>query len=530
MRFYFTAVLLTFLLINSEAQKVTWAEDIACIIYSHCSPCHNSEANSSFPLTNYTEVFNNRLYVELFVNTGKMPPAMHDGKYSKFMHDRHLTEKEIDLIKNWARDLALEGDTNLAPPSPVYSKPVSTLINPDISFKINFQLPDTINEHLRQCFIINKPLNSSKRINAIEVLPGSRLAVHAVYIYSDTSSIPLQLDMADNKKGYSQFYGTGSSSSKPLYGYTLDSKPFVLPKNLNLKVDSNSYFIVQVQYSEKGAGFLDSTLINIKFDTSSNNTRLIETSRLLAHDKNLVNGPFVIPVDSTRTFHEQVSISNDLTILSMSPNLHGFCDRLKVYAVTPIKDTIGLLKIDNWDAVWSEGTYYYKTPIHLTAGSVLYAFATYSNTIFNQHNPDDPLATVYAGTDDDSEEMVFYFSHLPYKAGDEKISFDTLTHYKHYLDCKPVHDVSGINVVKNIPLSLYPNPAHKSVHLNFSTQYSSVVIELFNTLGQLCISQKVAKQDEIEINVSTLKSGIYFLKINSENYSEVKKVVIENGD
>lgn len=516
-----------FYFLNLQAQKVTWSEDIACLIYSHCSPCHNSEANSNLLLMSYNDVFNQRLAVELYVNTGQMPPAMHKGDYGKFKNDRHLTQKEIDLIKDWARDLALEGNQNLAPPTPVFPKRVATISNPDITFLTNFQLPDTIEDHLRQCFVINKqPVNSSKRIKSIEIIPGNTAIVHSVFVYADTSSLPLELDMAEIDAGYSNFYGTGSSTSKPLYAWTLDSKPFYLGKDLNLGIDANSYFIVQVQYAEEGGALFDATRINISFDTSTVNARLAKTIPLLAHDLNLVNAPFEIPVDSTIIFHEQQTIVNALTLLSISPNAHGYCDDMKVFAVLPGNDTVGLLQIEDWEAEWSEGPYYFKKPVLIPPGSVLHSFATYSNTVLNQHDPDDPLKTLRAGNDEDSEEMVFYFSYLPYQAGDENISFDTLAHYPHHLNCQPVHNVSGIANTKHTGLNLYPNPASKSI--NVISSYYPLTLEFYNNIGQLSINKTIKEKSETNIDISGIKTGIYFIRIISKYGSEYKKILIEN--
>jgi hypothetical protein len=525
---YFSAILMTLIFINVKAQKVTWSEDIACIIYSHCSPCHNSEANSSLTFMSYSDVFNQRLAVELFVNTGQMPPAMHAANYGKFKTERHLTQNEIDLIRTWALDQALEGDPNLAPPTPVFAKRVASMSNPDISFKTNFSLPDTIEDHLRQCFVIRNPLNSDKLIKAIEVIPSNGSVVHSVYIYLDTSSIPLQKDLADSDSGYGHFYGTGSISSKPIYGWALDVEPFNLIKGLNLKVDSNSYFIIQIQYSDEGGGHFDSTLINISFDTASSNVRQVSNSRFLSHDLNLVNGPFIVPVDSTKVFHEQQRMANDITLLSISPNAHGFCDSMEVFALLPGNDSIRLLKIKDWEAAWSEGTYYFKKPVHLPAGSVLHAFATYSNTLLNQHDPDDPLEILHAGANDDEEEMVFYFSHLPYLSGDENMIIDSFEHNKHHLTCLPMNGVSRIRELKSREFQLYPNPAANSITLNYFGFASHINIDIFNSLGQLCTSEKFNEIRKAEINITELKSGIYLMRITSQkNYSEFKRFIVE---
>ena len=512
---------------NAEAQNITWSEDIACIIYTHCSPCHNSYNNPEVQFMNYDDVFNLRLTVELYVNTGKMPPGLTNNHYNKFVGDKALTQQQIELIKVWARDMALEGDTTMAPKAPVYTKPASTLANPDVSFQSGYVLPDTIEGHLRRCFIVPQPGNLGKYIQAIEVVPADPYIVHSVFIYSDTSAIPIFLDISDNENGYSSFFGTGSTTSKPLYGWTLGSGPFHMPGNLRLKLDSNAYFIVQIQYAEEGAKHIDSTRIQLSFDTSLN-ARQAVTSALLNQDDNLINGPFEIPVDSAIIFHETYNVVDDLSILSIAPNAHYFCDNMKVYALLPNKDTIRLLKIDDWDAGWSEGSYFYQKPIHLPPGTVIHAFSLYSNVNSNRHDPDDSIETIHAGVDEDGEEMVFNFTFLPYVTGDEQIVFDTAQHRPHYLGCKPVHNLSIKEDINMTEFRLFPNPANRNITIQPSVLNSSLSIVIYNSIGQICMDETVSEQQEIILDVSELKPGIYFIQINSANLSEVKRVVIDN--
>ena len=44
-------IFITSIIYKTNAQTVTWADDIACIVYSHCSSCHNSTNGlAAFPL------------------------------------------------------------------------------------------------------------------------------------------------------------------------------------------------------------------------------------------------------------------------------------------------------------------------------------------------------------------------------------------------------------------------------------------------------------------------------------------------
>lgn len=67
--------------------------------------------------------------------------------------------------------------------------------------------------------------------------------------------------------------------------------------------------------------------------------------------------------------------------------------------------------------------------------------------------------------------------------------------------------------------SVYPNPS--SDVLNIRTNEPIEKVELYNTIGQLIVAKKTTN-----INISSLKTGIYILKIYSRNRSVIKKVMI----
>ena len=67
--------------------------------------------------------------------------------------------------------------------------------------------------------------------------------------------------------------------------------------------------------------------------------------------------------------------------------------------------------------------------------------------------------------------------------------------------------------------SVYPNPS--SDVLNIRTNETIDKVELYNTIGQLIVAKKTTN-----INVSSINTGVYILKIYSGNRSVIKKVII----
>jgi hypothetical protein len=77
----------------------------------------------------------------------------------------------------------------------------------------------------------------------------------------------------------------------------------------------------------------------------------------------------------------------------------------------------------------------------------------------------------------------------------------------------------------------YPNPFNPTTIIKFSlASNSQVSLEIYNTLGQVVkklinSSELNAGTHQIEFNAEGLSTGIYFYKLQTENYSETKKMM-----
>ena len=108
-------------LVRVAAQTPTWSGDIACIVYTHCTPCHHEGGVGHFDLTSYADAYFWRNEMAFATAERIMPPWPPDPDYRTLAHERMLTQDEIDAIAAWVNADAPEGDPQVAPPAPVYS-------------------------------------------------------------------------------------------------------------------------------------------------------------------------------------------------------------------------------------------------------------------------------------------------------------------------------------------------------------------------------------------------------------------------
>lgn len=87
--------------------------------------------------------------------------------------------------------------------------------------------------------------------------------------------------------------------------------------------------------------------------------------------------------------------------------------------------------------------------------------------------------------------------------------------------------ISEYTVVTNGFLHIYPNPATDFIHIQTGHINNEIIIAVYNPLGQKMIQNKIAKNSamEITIDINKLQSGIYIVKVSSDNEMQSSRFV-----
>lgn len=472
----------------------------------------------------YQDALDNESGIQSDVNSGKMPPYPPDRNYQHYQNERYLSDSEKLAINQWVKKGGPSGNLRKAPAPPVYDYTKDEITDPDFAAGIPvYTVPDTITSDVYRCFVISNPFPQPKYVSELEVIPGNRGAVHHVFIYQDTSGIPVKLDEEDILPGYSMFGGIGSESAELISGWTPAQGTFHFPSDMGLKIDANSRIILQIHYPTASAGKIDSTRINIKYNTNSHVRKVMGKHLLNIGD--LVNGPLRIPPNKVKTFYEKskLSDSENISLLGIMPHAHLLCKMMEAYAVKPDGDTVQLIKIDHWDFHW-QGTYMFKKMITIPGGSTLYGKAVYDNTINNPNNPNSPPKLVTNGEETTDEMMRFYFYILKSEPGDKEIVFDTTTRLPTYNNCGFVVRRKATSIIESSseneslneksignPVSIYPNPVHDKLQISLKTAETAKVL-VYNINGQL-VYERSAKQGNNQFDLQHLPNGYYVIRV-----------------
>ena len=89
-------------------------------------------------------------------------------------------------------------------------------------------------------------------------------------------------------------------------------------------------------------------------------------------------------------------------------------------------------------------------------------------------------------------------------------------------------DTTGINTfeIEDFAFQIFPNPASNEINLHLNSIPVNCKIEIINLLGEKIISQAITASTT-SINIQKLSIGIYFIKVSSDKFTEVKRVVKE---
>ncbi len=98
-------------------------------------------------------------------------------------------------------------------------------------------------------------------------------------------------------------------------------------------------------------------------------------------------------------------------------------------------------------------------------------------------------------------------------------------------DTSACYNVTGIGM-HHFSLSagiyIYPNPTTGSFILTLSKGEEIRAVQIFNVLGECVLYQQlITNNQQLTLDVSSLSKGIYFIKVNSEQGSNTKKLIIE---
>lgn len=523
-----TGLMLFCCLSATQAQTVTWSEDIAPIIFDHCTSCHRPGEIAPFPLMNYQDAKDWGPTIKYVTDIRYMPPWKADPNFGvSYLGENFLSQSQIDLIRDWVDQDMPQGDPNLEPPLPVFPSG-SQVGTPDLvlSFAQTHIHPGDGYDEYRY-FVLPTGLTEAKDLVALEMRPGNTRVVHHALFWQDTTGTAAMEDAMTPEYGYLGA-STGGQAGLPggltnlnnqLPGYVPGQRPTILTNGIAQKLLPGSDLVVQVHYAPTSVDEADSSTVNLFF-ADQPAQRFLKNYIMLPFAGTLTNGPFFIPANQQKTFHGIWEAPEEISLVAITPHMHLLGVQWTVFAITPAGDSVPLINIPDWDFNW-QGSYNFKKMIRLPQGSEIHAYASYDNTTNNPSNPNNPPQFVTWGESTTAEMYYLPISYLSYQPGDEDLVLEDNTSGTQSLPYR-------FRQHKLYPL--WPNPAQDIVKIGYSLgttcRLNLDIVDMNGRVVAVLASEKPTFPGEhiLEWPVQALAPGMYCVRMRVDGQVYAQKL------
>ncbi|MBL8815535.1 MAG: redoxin domain-containing protein [Planctomyces sp.] len=395
----------------SSAEKtgqVTYARHIAPMLQSRCLNCHREGQVAPFSLASYADALaHSKMLVEV-TQRRIMPPWIPGQKSQrKFVGDRRLTERELEILSEWAADGCPEGDPEDLPPTPEFTDgwqlgPPDLIVRMSEPFTVPADGPD-----LLQNFVLPVEIPEDKLVAAVEFHPGNRRVVHHAVLFLDDKGQARSLDAATKEPGYSSFGGPGFLPSGALGGWSVGNTARRLPNEMGRYLKKGSDLVVQVHYHPTGREESDQSEVGLYFVNKPLRESLSQPARLVGSIW-MANYEMDIPAgEPSYRRSTTYTLPRDVILVGIVPHMHLLGKSMKVTATRPGSPPEVLIDVPDWNYNWQD-EYYYERPFELSAGTTLTVEAAFDNSSENPSNPSLPPQRVTWG-EETTDEMLFCF-------------------------------------------------------------------------------------------------------------------------
>jgi Flp pilus assembly protein TadD len=413
-----------------------------------------------------------------------MPPWKVEPGVGHFVGQRQLTDREIDVIGDWAKGGAVQGDPKTMPPLPALADGW-LLGKPDLVVKPEapFMLPATQTDAFR-IFAIRVPVKQRAYVTGIEFLPGNPRVVHHANIRIDRTDATRKLDQADPLPGYDGLMPRSAEYPEGHFlGWTPGQVAPLVPPELAWTLEPGSDLVVQLHLQPSGA--VEEVLPQIGFYFADRPPSRIPTILRLGSQ-----GIDIAPGESNHVIRDSYELPVDVQLLAIQPHAHYRAREIRGVARFPDGTSRVVMHIKDWDFRWQH-VYRQQTPIPLPKGTRLAMEYSYDNSDRNPRNPELPPARVFWGQRSRDEMGDLWFQLLAANDADRlkltdeitrKMTDEDIIGYETLLKVTPndteLRDDAALlylarglvaNAVRHFEISATLKPESAAAHFNLGT-------------------------------------------------------------
>ena len=395
--------------VQAAEAKVTWAHDVAPIVYKNCTACHHAGGSGPFALVTYRDAQRWGSLMEQVTASRYMPPWLPEPGHGDFADSRRLSAADIATVKAWVAGGMAQGDD--PPKAPVYTSewelgPPDLVLSVTSPTEVPASGPDVFEN-----FVLPANLTGTRWIGAMEIKPGSPQVVHHANVILDRTAALRRAHPNDWQRGVPGMditvdSGQSFDPDSHFLFWKPDSTALVEPATMPWRLDPGNDLILNMHLKPTGKVEQIQARIGLYFAKAP--ATQLPMLLQLEHDDALD----IPPGDAHFVVEDTLTLPEAVEVLAVYPHAHYLGKRLEGFATLPDGQTKWLVLVPDWD-IERQAIYRLAKPLPLPKGTVLHMRYTYDNSASNPRNPHSPAVRVRAGNNSTDEMGHLWLQVLP---------------------------------------------------------------------------------------------------------------------
>jgi thiol-disulfide isomerase/thioredoxin len=367
-------------------KDVTFVDHIAPILDKHCVTCHQPGTAAPFSLLTYQQAKSRAATIAEVVEDQRMPPWHASPRYGRFVNRRGLSDAERELVGQWTRAGAPQGDAARTRVRPPERQDGWLIGEPDLVIRdaTTYIVPKEGIVPYKYA-MLSHVFEEETWLQAAQILPDNPRVVHHCNMAYMTATESFQM-------------------SNLITGFVPGAGPLHLKDDIAFRIPANSVLVLQIHLVTTGKEEKCRLAVGLKFARGTVKKQL--RFHLLADRR------FSIPPEApAHAIAASRVLDADVIGVGLFAHMHLRGKDMTFKAHYPDAKSDTLLIIPNYHFDWQTPYLWEFGKQRFPKGTRLDCLAHYDNSSFNPYNP-DPKATVRDGLQTHHEMMNGFFFYV----------------------------------------------------------------------------------------------------------------------
>ncbi len=364
---------------------VTYSDQVARILQSHCVECHHEGQIAPFALTNYEEVVGWAEMIREVVHERRMPPWLASAEHGHFKNDPSLAKDEVEAIDRWVENGCPEGQASELP-APIDVAKGWGISQPDQVFYMSDQPYPIPAEGVvdYQIYSVDPGFTEDHWIKEAEVKAGNPAVVHHVIVFIQQPG--------------------GDRFGAPQMAYAPGMTPRRFEKGMAIKAPAGCKLVFQCHYTPNGTKQDDRSYVGFVYADPKEVTHEVLGGACGQMELKIP------PNDANHQVTARKLFLKDTLLVGMNPHMHLRGKTFRYELELPDGTREILLDVPRYDFNW-QLWYLLDEPRLVPRGSRMICTALFDNSAENPANP-DPNQVVTWGEQTWDEMMFGFYSTI----------------------------------------------------------------------------------------------------------------------